>query len=81
MKYKNIIFRFFLNLNVAIKVVFTVVVGYTIISSYFTISSYYTYLGEAENETVLRLQGIANSTSIQINGDEQEVLINKFYPI
>ena len=77
-KYKNIIFRFFLNLNVAIKVVFTVVVGYTIISSYFTISSYYTYLGEAENETVLRLQGIANSTSIQINGDEQEVLINKY---
>jgi signal transduction histidine kinase len=63
---------------VAGKVVFTVVVGYTIISTYFTISSYYSYLSEAENETLLRLQGIANSTSLQINGDEQELLITKY---
>ena len=70
--------RFIQKLNVAKKVIFLVVTGFLIISIYFISWSYYSFLNESEENSLLRLQGIANSISVQINGDEHEFLLNKY---
>jgi signal transduction histidine kinase len=64
--------------NVAQKVVFIVVIGFLIIIAYFITWSYYSFLKESEENSLLRLQGISNSISVQINGDEHEELVKKY---
>ena len=71
-------FQFVRNLSVAKKVIFIVTLGYSLLSAYFIIWSYHSYLADAENETLLRLQGIANSLSVQVNANEHQFLVKKY---
>jgi signal transduction histidine kinase len=64
--------------NAAQKVILIVVIGFLILTAYFITWSYYSFLHESEENSLLRLQGISNSISVQINGDEHEELVKKY---
>ena len=65
-------------MNVAKKVIVIVSLGYSGLSSYFIIGSYQSYLNNAEENTLQRLEGIANSLSFQISAKDHEYLVNSF---
>jgi signal transduction histidine kinase len=60
------------------RVLALVILGYIIISGYFVIWSYNNSLAEAENASLMRLLGIANSLALQIDGDAHQHLFMDF---
>ena len=65
-------------MNFARKVVLVVGLGFSLLSAYFTIWSYHSYLQNSEADTLLRLEGIANSLAVQINAADHEYLVKKY---
>ena len=56
------------------QVLATVIIGFLVLMIYFVVWSYRQQISQAENTTLMRLQGITNSLAIQIDGDAHQHL-------
>ncbi len=57
------------------RVMMTVVAAFILLVSYFIIWSYFNSLKEAENASLMRLGGIANTLALQIDGDAHQKMM------
>ena len=60
------------------RLIIVVVFGLMAIAGFFIINSYQTSKSELEESVLSRLQAIANTTAIQIEGDAHELIISKY---
>lgn len=56
------------------QVLVTVIIGFLVLMIYFVVWSYRQQISQAENTTLMRLQGITNSLALQIDGDAHQHL-------
>ena len=60
------------------QVLATVIIGFLVLMIYFVVWSYRQQISQAENTTLMRLQGITNSLAIQIDGDAHQHLFMQY---
>jgi signal transduction histidine kinase len=60
------------------RIMLTVMTGFIFLILYFTVWSYYHSINQAENASLMRLAGIANSLALQINGDAHQKLMEQY---
>lgn len=56
----------------------TVFGGLVALSAYFIFSTYFSFLSEAQRSTLSRLQAIANTTAFHIDGDEHQIIEQRY---
>jgi serine phosphatase RsbU (regulator of sigma subunit) len=65
-------FTFFRRLKPSQKIVLTVFTGLLVLSTYFVVSTYFSFLAEAEKNELKRLEAIANTVAVQMDGDKHQ---------
>jgi signal transduction histidine kinase len=60
------------------RIMLTVMTGFIFLILYFTVWSYYHSINQAENASLMRLAGIANSLALQINGNAHQQLMQQY---
>ena len=60
------------------KIIVTVFSALLVISGYFILYNYFSYLKDSEKHTLSRLAAIANTLSIQVNGDAHERICTRY---
>ena len=63
------------------RLVLTVALGLLGLSILFSLETYYSDISNSESATLLRLEGIAQSVALQIDGDKHEALTLKYSKI
>lgn len=60
------------------KIVITVFSGLLVLSTYFIVNTYFTSLHDSEEGALKRLEAIAKTLAIQIDGDQHEIITERY---